>query len=204
MEDEEPLNKEMVDAWDKVASSDSFKFKEAMVDSLTAIDEFLKLLAKKTKSKILDYENPYYALIALSSKNKADMDSFDSKFLNPLNEAIRALIGDASEVSKKGLRRTWDWSKGPLRDLVKYVQSKHGIERNRDMSVRDGIETLKAFDVDALSKMGVISDSDLKNAKKTAEKVAEEKGSEAYKKTYDKVLGKELKKIQRKMSLIRI
>lgn len=194
VENEEPLNKEMVDAWDKVASSDSFKFKEAMVDSLTAIDEFLKLLAKKTKSKILDYENPYYALIALSSKNKADMDSFDSKFLNPLNEAIRALIGDVSEVSKKGLRRTWDWSKGPLRDLVKYVQSKHGIERNRDMSVRDGIETLKAFDVDALSKMGVISDSDLKNAKKTAEKVAEEKGSEAYKKTYDKVLGKELKK----------
>lgn len=194
VENEEPLNKEMVDAWDKVASSDSFKFKEAMVDSLTAIDEFLKLLAKKTKSKILDYENPYYALIALSSKNKADMDCFDSKFLNPLNEAIRALIGDASEVSKKGLRRTWDWSKGPLRDLVKYVQSKHGIERNRDMSVRDGIETLKAFDVDALSKMGVISDSDLKNAKKTAEKVAEEKGSEAYKKTYDKVLGKELKK----------
>lgn len=194
VEDEEPLNKEMVDAWDKVASSDSFKFKEAMVDSLTAIDEFLKLLAKKTKSKILDYENPYYALIALSSKNKADMDSFDSKFLNPLNEAIRALIGDVSEVSKKGLRRTWDWSKGPLRDLVKYVQSKHGIERNRDMSVRDGIETLKAFDVDALSKMGVISDSDLKNAKKTAEKVAEEKGSEAYKKTYDKVFGKELKK----------
>lgn len=194
VENEEPLNKEMVDAWDKVASSDSFKFKEAMVDSLTAIDEFLKLLAKKTKSKILDYENPYYALIALSSKNKADMDSFDSKFLNPLNEAIRALIGDVSEVSKKGLRRTWDWSKGPLRDLVKYVQSKHCIERNRDMSVRDGIETLKAFDVDALSKMGVISDSDLKNAKKTAEKVAEEKGSEAYKKTYDKVLGKELKK----------
>ena len=194
VEDEEPLNKEMVDAWDKVASSDSFKFKEAMVDSLTAIDEFLKLLAKKTKSKILDYENPYYALIALSSKNKADMDSFDSKFLNPLNEAIRALIGDASEVSKKGLRRTWDWSKGALRDLVKYVQAKHGIERNRDMSVRDGIETLKAFDVDALSKMGVISESDLKNAKKTAEKVAEEKGSEAYKKTYDKVLGKELKK----------
>lgn len=194
VENEEPLNKEMVDAWDKVASSDSFKFKEAMVDSLTAIDEFLKLLAKKTKSKILDYENPYYALIALSSKNKVDMDSFDSKFLNPLNEAIRALIGDVSEVSKKGLRRTWDWSKGPLRDLVKYVQSKHGIERNRDMSVRDGIETLKAFDVDALSKMGVISDSDLKNAKKTAEKVAEEKGSEAYKKTYDKVFGKELKK----------
>ena len=70
VEDEEPLNKEMVDAWDKVASSDSFKFKEAMVDSLTAIDEFLKLLAKKTKSKILDYENPYYSLIALSSKNK--------------------------------------------------------------------------------------------------------------------------------------
>lgn len=194
VEDEEPLNKEMVDAWDKVASSDSFKFKEAMVDSLTAIDEFLKLLAKKTKSKILDYENPYYVLIALSSKNKTDMDSFDSKFLNPLNEAIRALIGDASEVSKKGLRRTWDWSKGALRDLVKYVQAKHGIERNRDMSVRDGIETLKAFDVDVLSKMGVISESDLKNAKKAAEKVAEEKGSEAYKKTYDKVLGKELKK----------
>ncbi len=194
VEDEEPLNKEMVDAWDKVASSDSFKFKEAMVDSLTAIDEFLKLLAKKTKSKILDYENPYYSLIALSSKNKVDMDSFDSKFLNPLNEAIRALIGDASEVSKKGLRRTWDWSKGALRDLVKYVQAKHGIERNRDMSVRDGIETLKAFDVDALSKMRVISESDLKNAKKTAENVAEEKGSEAYKKTYDKVLAKELKK----------
>ena len=194
VEDEEPLNKEMVDAWDKVASSDSFKFKEAMVDSLTAIDEFLKLLAKKTKSKILDYENPYYSLIALSSKNKVDMDSFDSRFLNPLNEAIRALIGDASEVSKKGLRRTWDWSKGALRDLVKYVQAKHGIERNRDMSVRDGIETLKAFDVDALSKMGVISESDLKNAKKTAENVAEEKGSEAYKKTYDKVLAKELKK----------
>ena len=33
VENEEPLNKEMVDAWDKVASSDSFKFKEAMVDS---------------------------------------------------------------------------------------------------------------------------------------------------------------------------
>ena len=30
--------------------------------------------------------------------------------------------------------------------------------------------------MDALSKMGVISESDLKNAKKTAEKVAEERG----------------------------
>ena len=54
---------------------------------------------------------------------------FDSFFVKPLNEAILKLVG-----GKGGIRK-WNWEKGPLRELVMYVEAKHGAERNRQMAV---------------------------------------------------------------------
>jgi hypothetical protein len=55
---------------------------------------------------VADYENSYDALLALSSRNRTEMDAFDSMVFRPLQAAIRRLIG------KKKWMQKWDWSKG--------------------------------------------------------------------------------------------
>lgn len=123
-----PLSSSTVGAWDKLASSKAFLLRETSVDYLTAVDKFQDLVAKRTGSRVLDYENAYQALLALSSKNKEEMDRFEAVFVNPLNKAIMKITG-----GKKAFKK-WNWKEGALRDLVMYVEAKHGLERNRVMN----------------------------------------------------------------------
>lgn len=130
-----PLENETVRAWDELASSRAFLYRETAVDYLTAVREFQDLVAKRNHIKVADYENAYDALLALSSRNRTEMDAFDSMVFRPLQAAIRRLVG------KKKWMQKWDWSKGELRALDVYAKTKHGIERNRDMAVRSAIAT---------------------------------------------------------------
>lgn len=124
-----PTSAYIVDAWDKQVKSDRFKLVETGIDYLNAVDKFQKLIAKHSGKEIKSFENAYDAMTFLSSKNREEMDMFESFFVTPLNKAIQKLIGE-----KGGLKK-WDWSKGPLRELVMYVEAKHGTERNRQMAV---------------------------------------------------------------------
>lgn len=124
-----PTSAYIVDAWDKQVKSDRFKLVETGIDYLNAVDKFQKLIAEHSGKEIKSFENAYDAMTFLSSKNREEMDMFESFFVTPLNKAIQKLIGE-----KGGLKK-WDWSKGPLRELVMYVEAKHGTERNRQMAV---------------------------------------------------------------------
>ena len=124
-----PISTPTVEAWDKLAGSFKFQLRETAVDHLTAVEKFQDLVAKHSGKAIQSFENVYNLMLALSSKTKNEMDMFDSFFVKPLNEAILKLVG-----GKGGIRK-WNWDKGPLRELVMYVEAKHGAERNRQMAV---------------------------------------------------------------------
>lgn len=126
-----PLTSPTVQAWDKLANSTKFLLRETAVDYLTAVEKFQDLISKTSGKEIKSYEDAYQSMLALSSKNKDEMDRFDSFFVKPMNRAILKLTGE-----KKGLKK-WNWDQGPLRELVMYVEAKHGIERNRQMAVEN-------------------------------------------------------------------
>ena len=130
----EPLSASLVDAWDTLAKSFKFQFRETTVDYLTAVEKFQDLVAKHSGKKITEFENAYDWMTFLSSKNRQEMDMFDSLIVTPMNKAIHELTGE-----KKGLKK-WNWDEGPLRDLVMYVEAKHGTDRNRQMAVEEAVK----------------------------------------------------------------
>ena len=175
-----PISTPTVEAWDKLANSFKFQLRETAVDHLTAVEKFQDLVAKHSGKEIQTFENAYNLMLALSSKTKNEMDMFDSFLVRPLNKAILGLVG-----GKGGIRK-WNWDKGPLRELVMYVEAKHGAERNRQMAVeayvkRFNDENLKFYEDAGLDFDRTKYKSDLKEAKKKA-------GDEAYAASYAKNL----------------
>ncbi len=130
----EPLSASLVDAWDTLVKSFKFQFRETEVDYLTAVEKFQDLVAKHSGKEITEFENAYDWMTFLSSKNRQEMDMFDSLIVTPMNKAINELTGE-----KKGLKK-WNWDEGPLRDLVMYVEAKHGTDRNRQMAVEEAVK----------------------------------------------------------------
>lgn len=183
VEDEKnPLNKEMLSAWDNLAASTAFQLKETGVDYLTAVDKFTKLIADKTNSRVLDYENAYHALLALSSKNREEMNWYDSFVAKPLNDAIYNLVGG------KKVRKRLNWDKDVLRDLVVYVESKHGIERNRQVAVENFINGYSFSSFKEIEQLGIPFDIDAYN--KELKSIKDKVYKEAYDKAYDEYLNK--------------
>lgn len=116
-------------AWDREMSKASFFAKEGYWDYLASVDEFQKLIARETGREISSMEDTYRAMLSLSSKNANDMKQFDSLLALPLQKAILKLIG-----------ATKNYDRGPGRELCDYLMAKHGIERNRDMAVRNALK----------------------------------------------------------------
>ena len=131
-----PLSSPTVHAWDRLAQSLKFQLRETAVDYLTAIDKFQDLIAKHSGRKIESFENAYDWMTFLSSRNRVEMDMFDSSVVRPLNNAILKL------TREKRRRGKWKWDEGALRELVIYVEAKHGTDRNRQMAVERYVEEL--------------------------------------------------------------
>lgn len=172
-----------VDAWDKIASSTMFSLRESAVDYLTAVDKFQELISKRSGEEIKPFENAYDSMTFLSSKNRVEMDWFDSNIVTPMRKSILALVG-----KQKG--RKWDWGKGELRRLVMYVEAKHGTERNRQMAVEKFIkefrpESLKFFENAGISIDRKKYDEELDSIKEKARKKAYEK---SFRKIYDNLV----------------
>jgi N12 class adenine-specific DNA methylase len=106
--------------YDEAMKKSGFQVQEAIQDSMLSLKKLMDILQKHSgKAEIADWENAYTAENALSSRNKAEQDEFKRKYYNPLMEAMRALKDDMTEE-----------------EIGDYVMAKHGIERNREMSVR--------------------------------------------------------------------
>ena len=172
-----PLSGSTIDAWDKLANSFKFQLRETSVDYLTAVEKFQQLIEKSSGKKIQDYENAYDYMTFLSSKNRQEMDMFDSFIVKPINKAISNLVGKKQTFGK------WTWEKGPLRELVMYVEAKHGTDRNRQMAVENSINDFKAPNLEFFENAGIGFDmnvykQELEEAGKTAYDAAYEKARE--------------------------
>jgi hypothetical protein len=179
----------IIDAWDNIASSTMFSLRESTVDYLTAIDKFQDLISKRTGEEIKSFENAYDSMTFLSSKNRVEMDWYDSNIVTPMRKAILELVG-----KQKG--RKWDWKKGELRKLVMYVEAKHGAERNRQMAIEKYIKELKPESLKFFENAGISIDRD--KYKEDLKKAKEEAGKKAYDKSfqsiYDKLINEGLQK----------
>lgn len=179
----------IIDAWDNIASSTMFSLRESTVDYLTAIDKFQDLISKRTGEEIKSFENAYDSMTFLSSKNRVEMDWYDSNIVTPMRKAILELVG-----KQKG--RKWDWNKGELRKLVMYVEAKHGAERNRQMAIEKYIKELNPESLKFFENAGISIDRD--KYKEDLKKAKEEAGKKAYDKSfqsiYDKLINEGLQK----------
>lgn len=186
VEQSSPTGGSTTKAWDDLVSSDAYLMEESLFDYLLSVDKFQKLITGKDKSKVLDYENAYHALLQVSSVNRSEMDIFDASLLSSLNEAISKLVGKR--------KRKWKWESGPERDLVKYVEAKHGIERNRDLAVRDGMASLREMPLERLVSSGIMSKEEYKSFSDKVEKEADEEA----RKFKDRIMPQILKRESRK------
>lgn len=171
----------IIDAWDNIASSTMFSLRESTVDYLTAIDKFQDLISKRTGEEIKSFENAYDSMTFLSSKNRVEMDWYDSNIVTPMRKAILELVG-----KQKG--RKWDWNKGELRKLVMYVEAKHGAERNRQMAIEKYIKELKPESLKFFENAGISIDRD--KYKEDLKKAKEEAGKKAYDKSFQSIYDK--------------
>lgn len=182
-----PLSGSIIEAWDKTAKSMKFQLKETFVDYLNALDKFQKLVEKYSKKKIQEFENAYDWMSFLSSKNRQEMDAFDSFIVKPLNNAISKIIGEETAEKK------WNWEEGPLRELVMYVEAKHGTDRNRQMAVEKFIND---FEED----LSFFEKADINFDKEGYDRELGKAGKDAYEKAYRKEFEKITKEISAEFS----
>lgn len=137
-----------------------FLSKETLVDFLASVDALQNAIEKKSKKKILDFENVYRRMLALSSKNAQELKLFEYTVMSKLTSAINKVL---TEVLGKGVKKI-NWESPEALTLRRYAIVKHGIERNRDMAILAAIPRIakdrykaqfKAIDAQILAETDV-------------------------------------------------
>lgn len=116
------------DEYERMVSSSTYQFREAVQDSMLGLEKLYKAILGKDYEHIENvegYENAYLAENRMSSVNAAEQHDYYVNFMQPLLEAIGAIAG-----SKKGARQA----------LTDYMMAKHGLERNLVFAERDARE----------------------------------------------------------------
>lgn len=101
----------------------SYKFKEAYQDSMLGLKKFMEAVSTATGEDIADHENAYMAENQMSSRSTYETEFYKDNFFTPMMKAVAALINKGFDYN----------------EIVDYMVAKHGIERNRELSVRDAI-----------------------------------------------------------------
>lgn len=137
-----------------------FLAKETLVDFLASVDALQNAIEEKSKKKILDFQNVYRRMLALSSKNAQELKLFEYTVMPKLTSAINKVL---TEVLGKGVKKI-NWESPEALTLRRYAIVKHGIERNRDMAILAAIPRIakdrykaqfKAIDAQILAETDV-------------------------------------------------
>ena len=137
-----------------------FLSKETLVDFLASVDALQNAIEKKSKKKILDFQNVYRRMLALSSKNAQELKLFEYTVMPKLTSAINKVL---TEVLGRGVKKI-NWESPEALTLRRYAIVKHGIERNRDMAILAAIPRIakdrykaqfKALDAQILAETDV-------------------------------------------------
>ena len=116
------------DEYERRVSTGSFRFREAMQDSMLGLRRFYEAVTGKDTEYIedvADFENAYLYENALSSMNLAQQTEWGRLFFHPLLKAIHAITGNDDSLRE---------------ELTRYMIAKHGLERNHVLALRDATE----------------------------------------------------------------
>lgn len=110
------------DDYEREIGKSMYQFTEAFQDSMLGLKTLMdKVLKASGKKEAADFENAYMAENAMSSKNRAEADLYNSLLMKPLIKAV-------SKLEKGGASRE---------ATTDYMMAKHGLERNEFMAQRD-------------------------------------------------------------------
>ena len=118
------------DMYERKLASTAYQSTEAFQDSMLGLKVFQDAVLEangKGKEAIADFENAYMAENALSSKNYAQTEEFKNRLFIPL----------VTEMAKLE-------PSGEYGGLYDYMMAKHGLERNRELTVRDALRKERA------------------------------------------------------------
>ena len=118
-----------IENYNKRVLESGYQVQEALQDSMLALKEAQEAIVKETGKAMRDEENAYMAENALSSVNTAEAAEYKRAFYQPLVDEV-ATVG-----KKMGYEATYD-----------YLMAKHGIERNREMSVKEALKVKGVVD----------------------------------------------------------
>lgn len=116
------------DAYERMVSSGTYQFREAVQDSMLGLRKLYEAILGKKDFRIEDvagYENAYLAENRMSSVNAAEQHEYYNEYMRPLLEAIGKITGN---------------SNGAREALTDYMMAKHGLERNLVFAERDARE----------------------------------------------------------------
>lgn len=124
-EAEEDLSREWQDEYDRRTLSAVFKFTEAAQDGMKSVSILQDVISKETDKPIKEDENVWALQNRLSSTNKYEQDYFYENYYKPLMMAVGNLVKAGAMYNELG--RNMEDAQD---DILKYLISKHGIERN--------------------------------------------------------------------------
>ena len=122
---EEDLGHEWQDEYDRRTLSAAFKFTEAAQDGMKSVSILQDVISKETGKPIKEDENVWALQNRLSSTNKYEQDYFYENYYKPLMRAVGNLVKAGARYNELG--RNMEDAQD---DILKYLISKHGIERN--------------------------------------------------------------------------
>lgn len=121
------------DMYERMVSETSYKLQESYQDSMLGLKKMMEAIEKGTNSRILDYENPYLAENALSSRNFAEMEAYRENVYKPVLQEVKNLTDEGMAYD----------------DVVDYLYAKHGLERNAYMAQREAQEKFDKYRKDS-------------------------------------------------------
>lgn len=183
---EESLNKSWQDEYDKRTLSTAFKFTEAAQDGMKSVSILQDVISKETGSPITEDENVWALRNRLSSTNKFYQDYYYQNYYKPLMQSVADLVKQGAKYDDLG--RDIDKAED---DILKYIISKHGLERNEHFREQKAKEARQSYEqkIDEVLEQvdkGEIkqeeADDQIKKLTKQADK-AESRAREKYSKT---------------------
>jgi hypothetical protein len=124
-EAENDLQKIWREEYDRRTLSATFKFREAAQDGMRSVSILQDVISKETDSPIKEDENVWGLQNRLSSTNKYEQDYYYENYYKPLMREVGNLVKAGARYDE--LSRNMSEAED---DILKYLISKHGIERN--------------------------------------------------------------------------
>ena len=114
--------------YDKETAGFVNDFVEGWQNRYRSLQALMNAIEKETGKKIADFANVFLNMEHLPARNRVKMDSAMRKYVEPL----MAIVND---FAKMGVSQ---------KELERYLNSKHGLERNREMAVADACKSVDA------------------------------------------------------------